>query len=187
MDNENSSAYNKKISERILLILEYAKLELKGIAALTGKSIDIFYAVISGRRRLTNELATIIGRSLDFDGYIIFNINTAIPQSIKQSPTLQKFRKENRNNKEFFIDTWHEGKDSTFLKTHLVYEGYFSEPRYTWEVSDKLKEFNKKIGSDLLSKQLKYLVTKGVLRSTRAPIKLKRGGYGERLVDVYYL
>jgi len=186
MDNENQHLYNKKISERILLVLQYAGLELKGIATLTGKSIDIFYAIISGRRRLTNQLATLIGQALDFDGSIIFNINSPIPQSIKQSINLQKFKKENHNNKEFFIDTWADNKDSTFIKTHLIYPGYFSEPRYAWEVSQKLETLGRKINSDLLSKQLKYFVTKDILKSKRAPIKLKSGGYGNRKVVVYY-
>jgi len=187
MDIKSEANYDNKISERLQLILKYALLEMKGIAALTGRSPDIFYAVLSGRRSLTSDLASRIGRSLDFDGNIIFNINSSIPTSIKHSPNLQKFRSDNINNKEFFIDTWHQNKDSTFIKSNLIYRGYFSEPRYAWEVSKRLKELGKIINSDLLSKQLKYFVTKGVLQSKRAPIKLKGGGFGDRLVDVYFV
>jgi len=187
MDNKSDKDYNKKISERIVQILDFAGLEIKGIAAMTGKSIDIFYAVISGRRSLSNDLAKIIGDSLDFDGNIIFNLNTTIPTSIKNSKNLSQFRQDNINNKEFFLDTWSKDKDSNFIKRKLIYSEYFSEPRYAWEVNERLVELGRDLDSDLLSKQLKYFVRKGIIKSKRSPIKLKGGGYGKREVDVYYI
>lgn len=187
MDINNENNYNKIISERLIQILNYSNLEIKGIAALTDRSIDIFYAVLAQRRPLSQELAKAIGDALDFDGMIIFNINIQIPTSIKTSPSLLAFRKENISNHNYFTDSWSADKDSSFIKDKLVYSGYFSEPRYAWEVNDTLKNLGRKLDSDLLSKQLKYLVTKEIIKSKRAPIKLKNGGFGKRMVDVYYL
>lgn len=187
MEKDFDAEYNKKISERIIQILDYAGLEVKGIAVLTGRSIDIFYAIINYRRPLSQELATIIGESLNFDGSIIFNLNTPVPSSIKNSQTLQQFRKDNIHNKDFFIDSWSENKDSTFIEKQLINTGYFNKPRYAWEVNEKLKSKGRKLNSDLLSKQLKYFVKKGMLKSKRVPIKLKSGGFGKREVDVYFV
>lgn len=180
-------SYNKIISKRIVRILEYSKLEIKGIAALTGKSIDIFYAIINLRKRLSPELAKTIGETLDFDGSIIFNINVEIPPSIGNSMKLKTFRDANIMNKEFFSDLWSEDKDSTFIKKNLIYKGYFSENRYTWEISDALATVGRDIDPNLLKSHLKYLVAKELLKSKRAPIKKRNGEYGMRKVNVYYL
>lgn len=187
MSKENDKNYNKIISKRIVEILEYSKLEIKGIAAITGKSIDIFYAIINLRKKLTPELAKAIGRALDFDGNIIFNINIQIPPSIIDSIKLKEFRNANIMNKEFFSDIWSADKDSTFIKKNLVYRGFFSEERYTWEITDALSALNRDIDPDLLKSQLKYLVTKDLLKSKLARIKKRSGEYGNRMVHVYYL
>lgn len=186
MNNNSDLNYNKKISERILRILDLTGLEIKGIAALTGKSIDIFYAVISCRRPLSQDLARVIGKSLNFDGSIIFDMNTPIPMTIKNSSNLLQFRQEHINNKDFFINTWTNDKDSAFIKKHLIYSGYFSTPRYAWEVNRKLERLGRKLDSDLLSKQLKYFVKKEILESKKAALKLKKGGFGKRMVDLYW-
>lgn|SRR5690606_98496 len=187
MISENDKSYNKKISKRIIEILDYSNLEIKGIAAITNKSIDIFYAIINLRKKLSQELATAIGNALDFDGNIIFNINIEIPDSIRQSQNLKKFRDENINNTEYFSDLWSANKDSTFIKRELIYNGFFSKQRYTWEISDKLRVLKRDIRPDLLKSHLKYLVTKNELKSKLAPLKKRNGGYGTRLVNVYYL
>ncbi|MCY4778814.1 hypothetical protein ORI89_04060 [Sphingobacterium sp. UT-1RO-CII-1] len=187
MDREANDNYNKTISERLLLILEYSQLEIKGIAVLTEKSIDIFYAVLSLRKPLSKDLANSIGKALDFDGSVIFNLNIKIPSSIRESTTLSQFKKENINNKQYFSDLWSKNKDSEFIKTNLIYKGYFSEPRYTWEISEALIELDRDIDPDLLKSYLKYFVKKDILKSKVAPIKKKNGEYGTRKVNIYYL
>lgn len=187
MNQKEDQSYNKIISKRIIQILEYSKLEIKGIAALTDKSIDIFYAIINLRRKLSPELAKAIGDALNFDGSIIFNFNIEIPSSIAHSINLKAFRKDNLMNKEFFSDLWSGDKDSTFIKKNLIYKGFFSEERYTWEISDSLVELGRDIDPNLLKSQLRYLVKKGLLFSKPAPLKKRSGEYGSREVNVYYL
>lgn len=168
---------------QILLITD---LEIKGISALTGRSTAIFYAILACRRPLSKKLALLIGRSLDFDGMLIFNLNSAIPQFIKNSSSLAKFRQENSSNIEFFRQSWSVEKDSTFIHSQLIEKGYFLQLRFTWEINEKLEEMGRKIPSDLLNKQLKYFVEKRILQSMRLPIKLKHGQFGKRLVHAYY-
>lgn len=187
MITENEKSYNKIISKRIIQILHYSNLEIKGIATITDKSIDIFYAIINLRKKLSPELARAIGKALDFDGSIIFNINIDIPHTISESQNLKKFRDENINNIEYFSDLWSANKDSTFIKRELIYNGFFSEQRYTWEISDELRFLKREISPDLLKSQLKYLVSKNELKSKLAPLKKRNGSYGTRLVNVYYL
>lgn len=187
MNEHKDQFYDKIISKRIIQILEYSKLEIKGIAAITDKSIDIFYAIINLRRKLSPELAKAIGDALNFDGSIIFNINIEIPASIALSINLKAFRNDNLMNKEFFSDLWSDNKDSTFIKKNLIYKGFFSEDRYTWEINDSLSELGRDIDPNLLKSQLRYLVKKGLLYSKPAAIKKRSGEYGTREVNVYYL
>lgn len=187
MDNILDENYNKKISERILRILDYSSLEIKGIAALTKKSIDIYYAIIAKRKKLTVNLAKTIGDSLDFDGMIIFDLNSPIPKSIKESPNLNKFRLDNINNIEYFKDKWTDNKDSTFIKKELIEKGFFNTYRYTWEINNELKKLGRNIKSDNLSKYLKYFLETEILDYKKKPIKLKNGKLGERIVFVYIL
>lgn len=183
----NDNSYNKLISKRIIQILEYSKLEIKGIAAITDKSIDIFYAIINLRKKLTPKLAQAIGNALDFDGNIIFNFNIEIPPNISNSNNLKTFRKENIMNREFFSDLWTTDKDSEFIKNNLIYQGFFSEERYTWEVTKALSTMGREIDPDLVKSQLKYLATIDLLKKKLAPIKKTNDTYGSRKVYVYYL
>ncbi|MNH31903.1 hypothetical protein D3C79_923080 [compost metagenome] len=48
-------------------------------------------------------------------------------------------------------------------------------------------EYKKTFTNDQLSKALRYSVKKGVIKSAKKPIKLKNGGVGKRLVDVYWV
>lgn len=127
---------------------------------LTGRSTDIFYVVISCRRKLKKDLAEIIGESIGFDGNSIFNMNAQIDPEIGNYHNLKKFRRENTNNKEYFTAPWSEGKDSVFIRKNLIYTGYFSQRRYAWEVNSKLDELGRKLNRDLLSKHLRYFVKK---------------------------
>lgn len=186
MDWDKELAYNKKISERILQVLKYADLEVKGIAVLTNKSIDIFYAVISGRRALSKNLAFTIGKALNFNGNELFNLNLPVPKTIKNSPNLQQFKKDNINNIEYFISTWTAKKDSTFIKENLIDNNFFATPRYTWEVTVELERLNKKIKNDHLSSYLRHFAKIGILKKESRPIKLKNGEFGIRPASVYH-
>lgn len=186
MNSLHSSEYDKNIAERIELIMQYTELEIAGLAELTGLSIDTIYAILSGRRKLSKKSAKLIGENLDFDGSIIFNLNTKIPTSIKKSIKLQNFRLNFKENKEYFSNTRLDRKTSYFIKLRLIDEGFFSSEKFTWEVNEECEKLGKSINSNLLNKQLKYFVTKGILKSKRAPIKLKSGGYGNREVDAYF-
>ena len=187
MDLSDSSKYDKNIAQRIEAIMQYSGLEIAGLAQLTGLSIDTIYAILSGRRKLSKKSANLIGNSLDFDGNIIFNLNVKIPTNIAKSTKLQNFRSNFKENTEYFATTRLDRKSSYFIQVELIDKGFFISEKFTWEVSEECERLGRAINSNLLNKQLKYFVTKGILQSRRAPIKLKNGGYGKRIVDVYYL
>lgn len=178
--------YNISIQERLKTVQKYAELEIEGLAQLTGLSIDTFYSLYSGRRRLTLKTAQNIGYALNFDGSIIFDLNSPIPISIKTSENLKKFRKEYAYNVEFFSKSWSSRKLSKIIEIKLIEKGFFAIPRYTLEVKNALLILEETVNSDLLNKQLKYLVIRGLLKKRKARLKDKSGKELQREVYVYF-
>lgn len=186
MVNIKDDSYNKEISKRFALILNYTQLEILGGAKFFGLSVDIIYAILSGRRKLSNNIATLIGEKLNFDGSIIFNLNIPIPETIKISENLELFKKANKNNLNYFVSTWNDKKLSELIKNKLVSENFFNEPKYTWEVTNALKKYTPDINPDLVNKQLKYLAEIKIINRKKAFIKLRNNLYGTRQVDVFW-
>jgi len=186
MKADDKNIYDKEISKRLALIIKYTNLEILGFAKLIGLSRDIIYSILTERRKLSNNVAKIIGVSLNFDGTIIFNLNLPIPETIKSAETLAIFKKANENNLNYFITEWNDKKISTIIKTKLVDTDFFEEEKYTWEVTDELKKYVKDLKPDLINKQLKYLTQINIIKSKKAPIKLRSNLYGERIVDVFW-
>lgn len=186
MDKINDDLYNKEISKRIALIIEYTNLEILGFAKFIDVSKDIIYSILSERRILSNKIAKTIGEKLNFDGHIIFNLNVLIPETIKSSEKLILFKKANKHNLNYFVSTWNDKKLSTIIKTKLINRLFFEEHKYTWEVTNELKKYVRDINPDLINKQLKYLAETGELKSDKALLKLRNGSYGVREVDIYF-
>ncbi len=186
MKSLDSEEYNAEIRKRLRRVQNYAELEIVGFAQLTGLSIDTFYAIYSGRRRLTFKSAQIIGNALNFDGLIIFDLNSPLPVSIKTSENLKRFRKEYAYNVEFFSKTWSSTKLSKIIEESLIAKGFFSTPKYTSEVRKNLSSVGIEADNDLLNKQLKYLVIRGMLRKRKEKLKDKFGNVLNREVYIYY-
>jgi plasmid maintenance system antidote protein VapI len=74
-----NSDYSNAIAERIKTIMQIAGLEILGISKLTGISDSHIYSLLNGRRNLTDEVAKIIGHSLEFDGMLVFKLNKDVP------------------------------------------------------------------------------------------------------------
>ncbi len=182
---KTNEEYNLIVAERVKAIQLLSDLEVEGFAQITGLSKDIFYSIYSGRRRLTLETAKIIGESLDFDGSIIFDLNTPIPSSIKHSVNLKRFKREHIYNVEFFSKSWSEKKLSKIIESKLIEKGFFSSPKYTSDVMKELISLGEVANNDLLNKQLKYFTIKGQLRKYKAKLKNKFGEELNREVYVY--
>jgi len=184
--NAKITSYDLSIVERIKLIMEISDLEILGLSKLTGISDAHIYSLLNGRRKLTDDIAEKIGSSLDFDGMLIFKLNKEIPASISRSNTLLKFREEHKLNTEYFSSTKVDRKGSAFFEYELLPTSLFEEPKYTWEVKDACKRYGRNYTSNEVNGYLKYLVVRKLLRSEKRSIKLRTGGFGERLVDVFY-
>lgn len=182
---KTNEEYKTIVAKRVKAIQLLSDLEIEGFAQITGLSKDIFYSIYSGRRRLTPETAKIIGQSLDFDGSIIFDLNTPIPVSIKNSINLKRFRREHAYNIEFFSKSWSEKKLAQIIKSKLIDKGFFASPKYTSDVKNELMSLGETVNSDLLNKQLKYFTVKGELRKYKTKLKNKFGEDLKREVYVY--
>jgi len=178
--------YNDAIAERIKTIMQIAGLEILGISKLTGISDSHIYSLLNGRRNLTDEVATIIGDSLEFDGMLIFKLNKEIPSVINKSSRLIKFKDLYKHNAEYFIDTKIDRKGSAFIEHELLLTPFFEESRYTWEVQAECKRLKRNYTSNEVNRYLKYLVVRRLLRSEKRKIKLRNGIFGRRMVDVFW-
>jgi plasmid maintenance system antidote protein VapI len=181
-----SDGYKKALIDRLKKLMELSNLEIKGFSKLTGISENHIYSILSGRRTLTSVSADKIGKGLDFDGTLIFNLQIELPEQIKKSETLKKFIADNRNNTEYFIDSNKKKKLSTFIKQDILPTDLLKVPRYVWEINTFCESKGRKILSDTLKKHLSYLVVKGELKSKKRPIKKRDGSFGERMVDVFW-
>lgn len=181
--------YSKAIAERIKDIMIIIDLDVAGIAELFGKSTSHIYGIINGTRPLSESFAKEIGEKLGFDGSKIFNLKSRIPTSISKSESLMIFKANYKHNPEYYLSTKFKRSTNTFIVDVLLKSDCFNDGyKYLNEITEYCQlELNKKFIDDQLSKALQYAVKKGVLRSEKRPIKLKNGGFGKRLVDVYFL
>ncbi len=186
MDSANHPTYTQDVAERLRKIIELTGLEVPGFAAFIGLSESHVYSLLSARREIPTQFAQQLGEQLDFDGIRIFKLNQELPESIRTAPALRKFRKEHHHNKEYFITTKKERSLSHFLEEELLHTSLFEEPRYVWQVNDACREKNRKVDSDTLSKHLKYLVSKNLLKSAKKQIQRRDGSLGKRMVTVFF-
>ena len=184
--NLKNTEYDQSIIERIRLIMKITGLEILGLSKLTGISDAHIYSLLNGRRRLTDEVARILGERLDFDGLLIFKLNKEIPLSISKSSKLIKFKETHKLNVGYFSDTKIDRKGSAFIEYELLPTPFFNQPKYTWEVKEVCKQYKRNYTSNEINGYLKYLVTRKLLKSEKRPIKLRNGELGERLVDVFF-
>jgi plasmid maintenance system antidote protein VapI len=181
-----NSEYNLLIAERIKLIMKIAGLEILGLSKITSISDSHIYSLLRGRRNLTDEVADRLGKALDFDGQIIFKLNKEIPTSISKSMNLSKFKLAYKLNEEYFLDARIDRKGRAFIEYELLTTTLFDHPVYAWEVKLACKEQKRNYSSNEIIGYLKYFVVRKLLKSEKRPIKKRNGGFGNRLVDVFW-
>jgi plasmid maintenance system antidote protein VapI len=181
--------YSEAIADRIKEIMRIIDLDVAGVAELFGKSTSHIYGIINGTRPLSESFAREIGEKLGFDGSKIFNLTSKIPSYISNSEALSLFKKEYKENPEYFLSTKAKRSTNSFVNDILLKSDCFSDGyKYLYEITEYCEnELNTVFVGDKLSKALQYSVKQNTLKSTKKPIKLKNGKLGKRLVDVYYL
>ena len=186
MGYNSESTYALAIRARIRKILEFAGLEIAGMAELTGVSQSHIYAILNGRRALQEDVADRLGFKLKLSAWQILNLDYEITESIRKSALLNKFYNEHKGNPEYFTDTILERKDSYYVEQTLIPAGFFDNPVYVWEIREALSRYGREFSSKQVSRIVNYLAATGKLMSEKRPIKKKNGEYGIREVPVYY-
>lgn len=184
-----NTEYSQAIAQRILTIMKIIDLDFAGFAEFFGRSTSHVYGILNGTRPLSEVFAREIGEKLEFDGAKIFNLNAKIPSSISKAEYLIQFKSEHRDNPEYFLSTKSKRSPNSFVSEVLLKSDCFEEGyKYLSEITEYCKtELNREFVDDQLSKALQYAVKTGILKFKKKPIKLVNGGFGKRLVDVYYL
>lgn len=186
MQRGNNKEHQKKVSDRVKLLMDTAGLELSGFADYLSISESHLYAVLNGTRDLTEDVAERIGAAFDLTAGQVLRVSYRIPKSIKKSKSLNKFYDENKNVAAYFQSTREDRKDSHFIETQLLGSGLFDSAVYIWEVRQACLQVGRQYSSKRLSQILNYLVDTKKLKSEKRPLKLRNGGYGKRVVDVFY-
>lgn len=166
--------------------MEKIGLEIPGFAVFIDRSESHIYSLLNGRREVTSDIALDIGNKLGFDGLRIFKLNQELPAGIENTPFLNNFKRQYRDNPEFFTSSKGERRVSHFIQFELINTDLFDTPKYVWEINEVCVLHGRTLESDVLSKHLKYFVKRGFLRSEKRPIKLRDGTFGVRLVDVFF-
>jgi len=186
MKNEDSLNYSESISERILLIMKNSGLTIAGFSEITKVSESHIYALVNGNRELTGAIADKLGMPFNLKGWQLLKLDYKIPSNFNRSIVLINFKKEFNQNFEYFYKTKNSNKASYFIEYDFINSSLFDTPVFLWEIILELDRIGRLYASKDLSQILHYLVTKGKLKSEKHPMKLKGGGYGSRIVEVYF-
>lgn len=186
MANKNSSGYSKTQGERIQRLMKLSGLELIGFAEFTGVSESHIYAIINGRKELTEKTADKIAASFGLHGYQLLDSGFKLTKKLSNTPSLNKFYKENKRVHDYFINTRIDRKVAYFIEHEILTKKTFNNPFYVSDVRDACFESGKRYASKRVSQTLNYLVEMGKLKSKKAPMKLKDGTLGMRIIDVFF-
>jgi len=178
--------YSDLVGNRIKSLIELLGLEIAGFAVFTKISESHIYAIINGNRKLTGEVADQMTKDLPINGWQLLQLDYEITSTVKNSRVLKDFYKNYSNNSEYFIDNRTTRKSSQRISDLIKKDATFKNEQYVWEIREYLKQHKINPTSKELAQILKYLVVKGELQSKKAPLKLRNGLYGERMVDVYF-
>jgi plasmid maintenance system antidote protein VapI len=186
MDKDEQSNYLALLSERVLLLLKNSGLTITGLSEITNISESHIYALINGNRTLTETIANQLGRPFKLQGWQLIRLDYEIPNNFDKVANLINFRKEFTGNFEYFSETKNNTKTSYFIEYEFLKYPIFNQPVYLWEIIENLNSIEKQYPSKELSQILHYLVTKNKLVSEKRPLKLRNGGFGSRIVDVFF-
>ncbi len=176
------------MAKRLREIMNILGMTVAGFAEFIGRDSSHIYGILNLTRPFSHALAADIGKKLNVNGSKILNLNVPISQTIAKTESVHEFKKNKRNNPEYFSNTLTDRSINSFISKILRKSSFLKEPRYLNEIEIFVcSEFKKTFTNDQLSKALRYSVKKGVIKSAKKPIKLKNGGLGKRLVDVYWV
>ncbi|WP_164121885.1 hypothetical protein [Sphingobacterium sp. xlx-130] len=186
MTNQTNT-YSQQMAIRLKQIMNHLDLTVAGFAAFINRDASHIYGILNVSRDFSDALAEHIGKLTGIKGATIKNINTEIPASISKCESIVEFRKNNKANPEYFLNTKTDRSINAFVSDVLVESKFLEIPRYLSEIEEFVaSKYDKSFVKDKLSKALRYAVSKQTLKSEKKPIKLRNGDFGKRMVDVYW-
>ena len=185
---DQDETYNKKLAQRLSQIMNILDMTHVGFAEFVERDVSHIYGITNKSRPFNDTLAEHIGKKLEIKGAKILNLNVTIPSSIAKTEAVINFKRDNKDNPEYFLHSKTDRSIDAFVSEVLIKSDFLKEPRYLNEIESYIEtEFQKSYIDDQLSKALRYAVTKKTLKSEKKAIKLKNGNLGKRLVDVYWI
>ncbi len=169
--------HHDELARRIRQLMEFAGLELAGLAEFTGVSESHLYAVLNGHRKLTGPVAGKIGVRFGLKDRGILRLDYTIPPTIRQAPALIEFYKDNAGTRAYFTDTLNDGKASYFIEFGLIEADLVNEPKYVWEIREMCRDAGRVYTSKKLSQSLLYFSEKKKLVKEKRPLKRRDGTY----------
>lgn len=180
--------YNERLASRLRELMNILGMTVSGFAEFIGRDSSHIYGILNLTRPFSHALAEDIGKKLNINGSKILNLNVPVSPSIAKTESILEFKKDKRNNPEYFSSTLTDRSIDLFISRILIKSSFLKEPRYLNEIELFIKsEYKKTFIGDQLSKALRYSVRKGVLISEKRPIILRNGEFGKRQVDVYWI
>lgn len=188
MEDNNTTAYQAGIKDRINDIMDILGMEVPGFSQFTGISTSHLYALSNGTKGLTIRTADKIAKRIGLTSAQLLKLDYIIPNSIRKSDSVKNFFDKYPDNPEYFKETKASRKASYFVEHNLIATGFFDN-----RVSiSQIREACAALGQDFSSKQLSqvadYLAQTKKLKKEKVFMKKKKNGeLGVREIPVYSL
>lgn len=187
MEDDNTTAYQAGIKDRINYIMDILGMEIPGFSQFTGISHSHIYAITNGTKGLTIRTADKIAKLIGLTSAQLLKLDYVIPASIRKSDSVKNFYDRYPDNPEYFKETKVSRKVSYFFQHKLMAIGVFDN-----QVSiSQIREACIALGQDFSSKQLSqvadYLAQTRKLKKEKVLMRKKNGELGVREIPVYSL
>lgn len=104
MTNQNKT-YNEHLAGRLQEIMNILGMTVSGFAEFIGRDSSHIYGILNITRPFSHALAENIGKKLNINGSKILNLNVPVSQGIAKTESVHEFKKDKRNNAEYFSST----------------------------------------------------------------------------------
>ena len=189
MYSASNSSYKGDLRKRLKVLVDSTGLTTVGFSLLINTSESHIYAILNGSRRLTVNLAELIGNKLNFEGGNIFDLTYELPTNFKKNKELNNFYTNySKTNPEYFLISLTDRKKSKYVEQLIETTTILDTPKYLSQIRSEINSVSltHKFNSDDLSKILNYLADNKKLSKIKRPIMLKSSNkLGKRVVDVF--
>ena len=131
---KQDKTYNERLANRLREIMNILGMTVAGFAEFIGRDSSHIYGILNLTRPFSHALAEDIGKKLNVNGSKILNLNVPVSQSIAKTESVHEFKKDKRNNPEYFSSTLTDRSIDLFISRILIKSPFLKEPRYLNEI-----------------------------------------------------